>query len=119
MIEEEKSQKEDINRLRAHYIKSLPILKEKFLVQLVTGNLNKTEIDKRSQMYGVALNGDTFMVAAASIDAESMEESGYGENDTELCKFAILNISKEIIEKFPSGEAFFNNDNLIIILGSN
>lgn len=118
MIEEEVSQKEDINRLRSHYIKSLPVIREKFLTQLVTGSLSRAEIDKRSQIYDVNLKGDTFMVAAASIDAESMEKSGYGEDESELCKFAVLNISKEIIEKFPSGEAFFHDDNLVFILGS-
>jgi two-component system response regulator YesN len=117
-IEEEVSQKEDINRLRSHYIKSLPIIKEKFLLQLVTGNLSRAEINKRSQIYGVKLKGATFMVAAAGIDADSIEEGGYGGDDSELCKFAILNISKEIIEKFPSGEAFFHDDNLVFILGS-
>jgi len=117
MIEEEVSQKEDINRLRSHYIKSLPVLREKFLIQIVTGSLSSAEIDRRSKLYGVDLKGDTFMVAASSIDEESMENSGYG-GDIELCKFAVLNISKEIIDKFPSGEAFFHDENLVFILGS-
>ena len=118
IIDEEVSQKEDINRLRSHYIKSLPIIREKFLTQLVTGSLSRAETDRRIQMYDVKLKGSTFMVAAAAIDAESMERSGYGGDDSELCKFAILNISKEIIEKYPSGEAFFHDDNLVFILGS-
>ena len=79
IIDEEVSQKEDINRLRSHYIKSLPIIREKFLTQLVTGSLSRAETDRRIQMYDVKLKGSTFMVAAAAIDAESMERSGYGE----------------------------------------
>lgn len=116
IVEEEVSQKEDINRLRSHYIKSLPIIRDKFLLQLVTGNLSKAEINKRSQLYNIYLKGKTFMVAAAGIDADSMEKSGYGEDDSELCKFAVLNISKEIIEKCSSGEVFFHDDNLVFIL---
>ncbi|NLE24013.1 MAG: response regulator [Clostridiaceae bacterium] len=117
MIEEEVSQKEDINRLRSHYIKSLPIVRDKFLIQLVTGNLSRAEIDKRSQLFDIHIKGNNFMVATASIDAESMIKSGYGGDDSELCKFAILNISKEIIDKYPLGEAFYHDENLVFIMG--
>lgn len=117
IVEEEVFQKEDINRLRSHYIKSLPIIRDKFLIQLVTGNLSRAEIDKRCQLFSVHLKGNNFLVAAAGIDAGSMIKSGYGGDDSELCKFAILNISKEIIDKYPFGEAFFHDENLIFIMG--
>jgi two-component system response regulator YesN len=118
-IEEEVSNKEDINRLRSHYVKSLPVIREKFLIQLVTGNLSKSEIDRRSHMFSICLKGNTFVVATASIDADSMQKSGYDGDDSELCKFAVLNISKEIIGKYPYGEAFFHDDNLVFIISSN
>lgn len=118
MIEEEVYQKEDINRLRSHYINSLPIVRDKFLIQLVTGNLSRAEIDKRSQLFDVHIKGNNFLVAAACIDADSIIKSGYGGDDSELCKFAILNISKEIIDKYPFGEAFFHDENLVFIMGS-
>ena len=118
-IEEDASKKEDINRLRSHYHKSLPILREKFLIQLVTGSLSKPEIHRRSQLFSICLKSNTFVVTAASIDADSMQKSGYDGDDSELCKFAVLNISKEIIGKYPYGEAFFHDDNLVFIISSN
>ena len=116
-IKEEVSRKEDINRLRSHYIRSIPIIRDKFSIQLVTGNLSKTEINKRIHLYNLRLKGDTFMVAVACIDSDSMAENDYEGDDSELCKFAVLNISREIISKCPSGEAFFHDENLVFILG--
>ncbi len=115
IIEDEASHKEDINRLRSHYIRSIPIIKDKFLTQLVTSNLSKAEIDKRIQLYNLCLKGNTFTVAAASIDTNSMAENGYEGDDCELCKFAVLNITREIISKYPWGEAFFHDENLVFI----
>ncbi len=114
-IDGEIDQKEDIIKLRRNYVESLPILREKFLIRLITGNPNNAEINKQIKLHNLCLNGNSFVVAAADIDASSLPKCDSEDDDEELCKFAVLNITREIIAKYFLGEGFFHNDNLVII----
>lgn len=116
-IDDEIAQKEDIIQLREHYNKSLPIIRDKFLTSLITGKPEKNEVEKRISGFNLKLDGKGFIVAAANIDAESINNNIYGEDDTELLKFAVLNISQEILARHSPGEVFFHDDNLVIIAG--
>ncbi len=116
-INEEITQKEDAVMLRKHYNESLPIIREKFLTLLVTGRPEENEVEKRVCEYGLKLDGDIFSVAAANIDTTSFKNNVFEENDVELVKYAVLNISKEIMQKHSFGEVFYHEDNLVIIAG--
>lgn len=116
-IDAEIAQKEDIVRLRRHYNESLPIIRDKFLTLLITGRQDEKEIRKRLDNLNLKIDGDTFVVAAAGIDASSFKNNVFEENDIELVKFAVFNISEEIVEKHSFGEVFFHDDYLIFIAG--
>lgn len=116
-INEEIAQKEDIVMLRRHYNESLPVIREKFLTQLISGRPEEKEVKTRVCEYGLMLKGDIFVVAAANIDSISFKNNVFEEKDMEVVKVAVLNISKEILEKHSFGEAFFYEDNLVIIAG--
>lgn len=116
-INEEIAQKEDIVMLRRHYNESLPVIREKFLTQLISGRPQEKEVRTRVCEYGLMLEGDIFALAAANIDSISFKNNVFEEEDMEVVKVAVLNISKEIIEKHSFGEAFFYEDNLVIIAG--
>lgn len=116
-INEEIAQKEDVVMLRRHFNESLPVIREKFLTLLVTGRPEENEVEKRVCEYGLTLDGDIFAVAAANIDTISFKNNVFEENDMELVKYAVLNISKEIVQKNSFGEVFYYEDNLVIIAG--
>lgn len=116
-IDEEIAQKEDIVMLRRHYNESLPVIRDRFLTLLITGRPNENEVEKRIAGFSLNLGGNVFVVAAANIDASSFKNNIFEENDTELVKFAVLNISQEIIAKHSFGEVFFHDENLAIIAG--
>lgn len=116
-IDDEITKKEDIVKLRKHYNESLPVLRDKFLTLLITGRPDEKEIEKRINSFNLRLDGNTFLIAAANIDANSFMNNVFEENDTELVKFAVLNISQEIIAKHSLGEAFYHDESLVIILG--
>lgn len=116
-IDEEIAQKEDIVMLRRHYNESLPVIRDRFLTLLITGRPNENEVEKRIAGFSLNLGGNVFVVAAANIDASSFKNNIFEENDTELVKFAVLNISQEIIAKHSFGEVFFHDENLVIIAG--
>lgn len=116
-IDHEIAQKEDITQLRRHYYESLPIIRDKFLTLLITGKPAKNEIEKRISFFNLHLEGRGFIVAVANIDADSINTNIYKEDDAELVKYAVLNISQEIMARHLLGEVFFHDDNLVIIAG--
>ncbi|SHF40706.1 two-component system, response regulator YesN [Caldanaerobius fijiensis DSM 17918] len=117
-IDEEIAQRQDIQVLREHYRKSLPILREKFLASLVMGRLNKGEIAEKARAYGINLDGKRFVVSIVSVDNSDELPPDMGfilPQDSELLSFAVLNICEEIVEKYQLGIAFLNNEQVVII----
>ncbi len=112
-IDQEIAEKEDRDKLRQHYIESLPILKDSFLASLLTGTHDADEITEKCGEFGLNLNGSFFAAAVISIDTESLNES----HDAELMKFAVLNIAREIVERRSAGEAFFFDGVPVILAG--
>ncbi len=112
-IDQEIAEKEDRDKLRQHYIESLPILKDSFLASLLTGTHDADEITKKCGEFELNLNGSFFAAAVISIDTESLNES----HDAELMKFAVLNIAREIVERRSAGEGFFFDGAPVILAG--
>lgn len=126
-IDDEVAKREDISALKASFIKSLPILKEKFLAALITKKMTVKEIGDKARNYELNLNGDTFIVSVISIDnnipeseimiSEEKEKNiGFKYSaDTELKLFAVFNITEEIALKRELGIIFMYNDSIVVI----
>ena len=71
-LDEEIEQKRNVNLLRENYIKSLPILREQFLNELVSYPMPETEVEDKLREYAIPLSGAKKWVAAA-IDIEPEE----------------------------------------------
>ena len=69
---DEIEQKRNVNLLRENYIKSLPILREQFLNELVSYPMPETEVEDKLREYAIPLSGAKKWVAAA-IDIEPEE----------------------------------------------
>lgn len=124
LIDEEKARKEDINTLKEYYVKSLPILREKFMTTLITNKLHRSEIMEKAQSYNLDLNGNGFMVSVVSLDynlsTEDGEHKGLNEgsgvpNEMELIKVSALNLCSEIAAKNELGIVFLQDDKIVII----
>lgn len=120
----EMAQKKDVEMLKENYIKSLPVLREKFLGSLITNRINRAEIMERASNYGLNLNYNGFIVAVINIDYKA-EVENFSEAETispsenrELIKLAIFNLTEEIINKYEMGIVFLHNDNILIIFTS-
>lgn len=114
-IDKETTQKEGIKELKEHYAKSIPIMRDKFLTSLITSKLRKDEIEKKISTYNLNLRGNGFAIASICIDQSSIKEKNFFEDDIELIKFAVMNISEEIIKKHSLGEVFFHINCLVVI----
>ncbi|MGV8981778.1 response regulator [Clostridium sp.] len=116
-IDEEMLKKKDMQALKEYYVKSLPILKEKFLTYLITSKLSKEEIQEKCKNYNINLNGNRFVVAAINIGKKVTYTVSKidNSNELELMKFAVLNIIEEIISKNHSDIVFIHNDMIVLI----
>lgn len=116
-IDEEMLKKKDMEVLEEYYVKSLPILKEKFLTYLITSKLSKDEIQEKCKNYNINLNGNRFVVAAINIDSKVTykDKKNNNSNEVDLNKFAVLNIIEEILCKNQRGMVFIHNELIVLI----
>lgn len=126
-LDEETAAKENIDALKAHYQKSLPILREKFLTALITNTLETEEIQEKAQSYEIDLHGNYFTTAVITMvhgketlnlgaeEALPQDRNRKLWEDPELLKFAVLNIVEDIIGKRDFGHVFLHLDQIIIL----
>jgi len=116
-IDEEMLRKKDMEAMQEYYVKSLPILKEKFLTYLITSKLTKEEIQEKCKNYNINLNGNRFVVAAINMDRKEKHKAlkTDNRNDLDLIKFAVLNIIEEILRNNNRGIVFIHNDMIVLI----
>jgi len=116
-IDEEMLRKKDMEAMKEYYVKSLPVLKEKFLTYLITSKLNKQEIQEKCKNYNINLLGNKFVVAAINIDRKITykDKKVDNSNEVDLFKFAVINIIEEILCKRERGLVFIHNDLIVLI----
>jgi two-component system response regulator YesN len=127
-LDYEIAQRKDIEALKEHYKKSLPILREKFLNSLIKSRLKRNEIIEKAPAFGLKLNGKGFIVAVFNSDYKDSgalieKKENNSIEGSELCNYenrelvniAVLNTAEEIINKYNSGIIFQDpNYNVII-----
>ncbi|QHW32205.1 response regulator [Paenibacillus rhizovicinus] len=136
-LEAEMSERENVDALREHYNKSLPLLREVFLGTLVTRKLSEREIEEKIEHYDLALRGACCTVSVLLLDGS---ESGTGSSgnikapgdnepaavrpaglslyesrDFELRRFAVRNIAEEIVGRRLAGYVFQHNERVVVL----
>ncbi len=132
VLDEEAAEKRDVEQLREHYRRSLPVLRENFLATLMMRPLKRRELEEKSALYDIRLTGVSFQVAVVSLDAAGPREQGQtgvvlgGEprkehspstisEDQELLLFASLNIAEEIVEARNQGRVFLHQGQVVLL----
>lgn len=116
-LDAEKEEREDISRLKIQLRESLPLLRERFLNRLVSGNIGKKELSERLQYFNVKLSGEYFVSMIVDIDDYSALPELEPGIDNQLFPFAVFNISEEISANSDNSVVFQNrNDGTAIIL---
>lgn len=108
-------QKENIIKLKEHFNESMPIIRGKFLSQIIESAIDEKEIMEKISLFRLNLTGRCYVIAAANIDNSDQDEKIFDDNDIELMRYAVNNIAIEITDKHAIGEAFFHNSELVII----
>ena len=120
LIEKEAGIKIEVDKLRQQVKDSLPLLKDKFLNELTQGSFiqGKQETIKRIEYLNVNTNSENYQVVAIELDYE--ESLSWKDEDRQLWKFAVSNISSEILSEQFSFDMFYDRDDRIcIIIGKN
>ena len=116
-IDDEMLRKKDMEVMEEYYVKSLPILKEKFLTYLITSKISKEEIQEKCENYNINLAGNRFIVSVINIDRIETYKTLKidNRNEQDLTKFSVLNIIEEILIKHDRGLVFIHNEMIVLI----
>jgi len=119
-LDEEVAARENVNVLRDHYRRSLPVLRESFLVSLVTRRLRPADLADKARQYGVSLSGRSFVASVLHVEEPAASEevqphSLRNSGDPELKQFAVYNIAGEIAERRGLGTIFLHNEKVVLL----
>ncbi|NLE24924.1 MAG: response regulator [Clostridiaceae bacterium] len=120
IIEKEVKIKMEMDRLKQQVKDSIPLLKDKFLNELLQGNLTKKDDGILKKMDYLKINSASDYYLAVTIEVDTDESFGWDDEDKQLWKFAVSNIADEILsEQFIFDRCYDNDDRICIIIGVN
>ncbi|PRX64042.1 two-component system response regulator YesN [Cohnella sp. SGD-V74] len=108
MSKREENRKDMLQRLSAKLNESIPLLREKFFIQLIKdGNMDRASTEKRIDFLDLRLPYQApYCVIIIGIDNPRTVFEKMPEQNTQLISFAIQNICREVVEARASGSAF-------------
>lgn len=115
-LDDENRKVEDLSKLKQQLRESLPLVRERFLNQLVTGELRESKLEDKFAYLDIHLTGNYYVVAVIDVDDHGELQRFYPESESELLYFAVCNISGEIIARKKNGIVFQNNNEKTIVI---
>lgn len=120
IIDKEVKIKMEMDRLKLQVRDSIPLLKDKFLNELLRGNLTKKDSGTIKRMEYLKVNSYSDYYLAVTIEVDTDENFDWNDEDKQLWKFAVSNIADEILsELFVFDRCYDNDDRICIIIGIN
>lgn len=107
-LDQQRQAKEDIQQLKEHYFRNLPVLRSLFLNSLVSHVLGREEILEKCSQYDLDLQGEGYMVAV--IHRDEIQE-----RDPELQLFAVLNVAEELVSRCSRSLVFIHLNAVIVL----
>lgn len=110
MSKREKNRKDLLQQMSAKLHQSIPLLREKFLIQLIRDdNPDRAQIEKRIDFLELRLPYDTaYSALIIRIENAFAVFEAMAEQNTQLISFAIQNICQELVDQRTSGYSFEN-----------
>ncbi len=98
-LDEEFERRRDVNRLRADFDASLPLLRQMLLTSLLSGETDADEAKEASLRYRMALESPAYALALIRQPAAAAQDAQPAIPDPELRAFAIGNIAGEFLDQ--------------------
>lgn len=108
------AERNDVESLRNHVTRSLPLLRDKLLVSLLCEAMSEQACLERAQRYGMDIGASRYAVALFS--AETHGQTHPLQGDDELLRFAMLNIAEEALPATPCQRFIFFCENRLTLL---
>ncbi|MBC8583984.1 helix-turn-helix domain-containing protein [Youxingia wuxianensis] len=110
-LDEEIAEKRNVENLRVHYQKSLPIMRQQFLSGLVEGKIPQNRIKEQAQLYDVDITAEYWAVALLSA-----EEGGNSlKGQQELVPLSVKQIADENLGRCCRFLSFLFSDYVAVI----
>lgn len=117
-LEHTQLQKEELKKIDSLIAESMPILKERFLLNLVHGELKDKEIYNRAEYLGVDVKGNGFFSMVVSLDDYFIYMEQKTEEEINIIKFGIHKLVEECLKDFIDRfYVFEDRKNEIAIIG--
>lgn len=118
VIESEKSIKYELDLLKKQANENKPLLREKFLNDLITGNslMNTDDLFQKSSYLEMKIDFLKYQVLTIEID--SLTDQNWTIKENELWKYAVRNVVEEIMStRFSCNFLFDSSERICIIIG--
>ncbi|RIX52140.1 response regulator [Paenibacillus nanensis] len=116
-MDAENRQKRDYEKLKHQLEDSMPLLKERFLERLVTSSMTEKQKRESCGYFQIAWDRPYWIELAVDID-ELQLKAPATPSDDELIRFAVYNITKEVMSTYEGAEVFRDRENRVLVLMS-
>ena len=114
MLDKEYNEKRNIEILQQHYIESIPVIREQFLVGASEGRGSEDEWKNKLFKLKIDLELPYFVVGIIHLDSEQLDDTEFKENK-DLLQISIKKVLEEVMEKCCSFISFLYLDKVIVI----
>lgn len=115
-IQKEEKETAQIDQIKSAYEKSKPVLKERFLNQLIRGGNIYRDLGVRMESYGITLPGDTYAVARILCRSSFEFTDRHPEIRDEIVLFAVYNVVAEMMIDESDCVVFQDAEDAVILL---
>lgn len=115
-LDSEIAQRKNVENLKSQLEENMEALRERFLMNLILRKMSQQEIIKNMEKYNLDLRGESYIAAVLTIDEPEEVNIVFGEENQQLCDFAILNIGKEILQRYNQHIIFSDQEQQFTIL---
>ena len=110
-LDRELDEKRNIEKLRAYYMESLPVLQENFYTSLIEGRIPASEIEKYLKQYQIPWSGPYYVATILHISTPDPQL----ELDPFLLGMSVKQLAEEqFVDKWRSNTFFYLGDILVI-----
>jgi two-component system, response regulator YesN len=95
---------QESQRLKQIVSKSLPLLKDRFFHNLVSGNIDPTEILESMEYFNIKMSNPGFLTIISDVDNFQEINEGKSKEEAHVLSFQILEILSGSGEKFPDAD---------------